>query len=150
MDFEDAKHYFSFMQICKVNDEYKYIFEECPDTPDAIYKVTITTSGDYTFSVTQKDQRLFKKDSSYCYSKGSLFLMSTDGDEKIYIDGNASNRRDTYLECNLEEGEYTLYVMVDWRDETYDKSFVITCYGVDEPEFEDMEDEEGFEKDDLI
>lgn len=55
MDFEDAKHYFSFMQICKVNDEYKYIFEECPDTPDAIYKVTITTSGDYTFSVTQKD-----------------------------------------------------------------------------------------------
>lgn len=150
MDFEDAKHYFSFMQICKVNDDYQYVYEECPLTPDCICKVTIDTSGEYTFSVTQKDDRLFKKDSGYSYSTASLFLMNLADGEKTYIDGNANDVRDVYLECSLEEGEYILYAMVEWKEETKEKSFVITCYGVSEAQIEDMEDEDGFEKDEII
>ena len=104
MDFEDAKHYFSSMQICKVNDDYQYVYEKCPLTPDCICKVTIDTSGEHTFSVTQKDERLFKEDSGYSYSIASLFLMNLADGEKTYIDGNTGYERDVYLECSLEEG----------------------------------------------
>ena len=40
--------------------------------------------------------------------------------------------------------------MVEWKEETKDQSFVITCYGVSEAQIEDMEDEDGFEKDEII
>lgn len=133
MDFEDAKHYFSFMQICKVNDDYLYSYVECPNLYENIYIVTIDKPGQYTFSVTQKDARLLKKDSGYKYSYSQLFILKpTIGtDEMKYVNGNAaSSNRDTYLECQLEEGQYVLISQVQWLQETEDKSFVITCYGV--------------------
>ena len=105
MDFEDAKHFFSFMQICKVNDDYLYSYKECPDSKERFFRVTIETHGQYTFSLTQKDARLLKKDSGYKYSYSHIFLLKLGMGDMEYVNGNAaSSNRDTYLECQLEEG----------------------------------------------
>lgn len=150
MDWEDVKHYFAFMQICKVCDDYKYSFEECPDTPEAICKVTIEESGEYTFSVTQKDDRLFSPDSGYEYSEVSIYILNATDGKITFLDAHCCSwgDRDTYLACpELEAGEYILGAIVQWKEKTKDKSFVFTCYGASEAIIEDMEDEEGYDKD---
>lgn len=49
--------------------------------------------------------------------------------------------RDTYLECdNLEEGEYFLYIEIDWQTESAaaNHNFCITSYGVSKLTFLDV------------
>ena len=75
MDFEDAKRYFSHMQICKVYDDFLYNYVECPDSTERFFRVTIDKPGLYTFSITQKDARFFKKDTGYKYSYSQIFLL---------------------------------------------------------------------------
>ena len=53
-------------------------------------------------------------------------------------------KRDTYVELGeLEEGEYLIYVSVDWTDNTpeEDRFYNITSYGPESAEFEVLEND---------
>lgn len=70
-------------------------------------RVTIDSSGEYTFSISQKGERMFPENSGYKYSNCRLFLLKV-GDQHEYIKGNTGlSTRDCYLHCeNLDEGNY--------------------------------------------
>lgn len=82
-------------------------------------RTTIDTPGEYTFSISQKGERMFPEDSGYKYSNCRLFLLKVSGGDQ-YIKGNTGlTTRDCYLQCeNLEEGDYYLFCEVDWLSST--------------------------------
>ena len=140
MSFDDVKFYFSRIQISKVNDTF--VFSSLPvevKETQSLWHLKIADPGNHTFSVSQICERMFPRYSGYNYSHVRMFLIevNTSGDSlKVLRFINAVSdirERDTYLECNdLKEGEYFLYIEVDWQQESAFASnhFCITCYGV--------------------
>jgi len=63
--------------------------------------------------------------------------VDEDGDkfEVEYIAGEASWDRETHLELNLKEGEYYVFVELDWLPTTTDTFFCVTCYGKSQSTF---------------
>jgi len=61
----------------------------------------------------------------------------------LYINNSiGSKKRDTYVELgHVEEGEYLIYVSIDWRPETLeeDKFFNINSYGSEQTKFSKLE-----------
>jgi hypothetical protein len=48
----------------------------------------------------------------------------------LYVKGCfVIEQRDTYLECNIEQGEYILVLEIDWTVFTLQKVANVTCYG---------------------
>lgn len=146
MNFTDIQKYFGRVQICEIEAEYDYSFEPCPSAPYSICAFKIEERGEYTFSVSQKGNRFFRKDAGYKYSPASLalFRVSTVGGKVAYqfiCHKKKGCQRDTYLKhSELELGNYVILASVDWLQETKDKSFVVTSYGIGPIEFEDVTD----------
>lgn len=83
MDFQDMKKYMQLIQISKINDSYKYSYLK--DTHEegsyAFFKLNVEESGEYTFCISQKGERMFPRDSGYQYSNVRMILMrSTESD----------------------------------------------------------------------
>ena len=146
MNFTDIQKYFRAVQICEIEAEYDYSFEPCPSSPYSICSFKIQEKGEYTFSVSQKGNRFFRRDAGYKYSPASLalFRVSTVGGKVGYhymCHQKKDCKRDTYLKhSELELGDYVLLASVEWHQETKDKSFVVTSYGIGPVEFEDLTD----------
>ena len=130
--------------------------------PDSysLVRLLIESDGEYTISVSQKDQRCCLRDSGYEYSYCRIILVKidvektdadNDGDnlEIDYIKGDASWNRDTHLEIsNLKKGEYYVYVEMDWDKNTNDIDFTVTCYGSSKSNF--TRDEKSSYKKELV
>jgi hypothetical protein len=134
MDFEDMKQYFGRVQICKYTNGHAYSFAKCEGNYH-LHRLHVTQEGEHTFSISQKGERMFPRNSGYDYSPCRLWLVKLSGsglfDGVEYIKGMKDPReRDTYLECgNLTEGESFLVSEVDWLSSTEDQSYCVTCYG---------------------
>lgn len=149
MSFTDLAYYFSRIQICKINDAYKYSFLQGSHKRGsfALMRLIVDVDGEHTISVAQKDQRCFNRGVDYEYAYCRMILMQIDlektdidddGDnlEVQYILGDASWDRDTHLECQmLRRGEYYVYVELDWTEKSVENSFVVTCYGASRSTF---------------
>jgi len=135
MDYEDVKRFFSRCQVCHINDNYVYSYLRASGDYQC-FGVTITTSGEYTFSISQRGERMFPENSGYKYSNCRLYLVRQ-GETMEYIAGKTHlQTRDGYLNVeNLAEGNYLLYCEVDWLSSTEEQSFVATCYGADSVNF---------------
>lgn len=86
-----------------------------------MWSVRIDDPGMHTFSISQICERMFPRYSGYEYSHVRMFLIQVDTKDdglKVlkYVNGVSDiKERDTYLECDdLKEGEYFLFVEIDW------------------------------------
>ena len=124
MDIEDMKKYFDRVQLCKIHDDFTYTYSKCENTSAAVFKVEIPTAGKYTFSVSQKGERMFPKNSGYEYSDARCFLVKINAkgaDTKVtYIKGTKTMKtRDCFLEIDeVAEGNYYFVAEVDWIEST--------------------------------
>mmetsp|Transcript_15663 Transcript_15663/g.24003 ORF Transcript_15663/g.24003 Transcript_15663/m.24003 type:complete len:257 (+) Transcript_15663:912-1682(+) len=140
MNFEDYKNYFGRVQICKYEDDFLFSTVGVPHTV-GVFEVNISDSGMHTFSISQKGERMFAKDSGYQYSQGRLTLAKAEGStfsEGIkFIGGKTSiSARDTFLEVtDMEAGLYYLCVEMDWVDDATEDFYNVTCYGASKAHF---------------
>lgn len=146
MDIQDMKKYFDRVQLCKIYDDFTYTYSKCEGVSAAVFKVEIPTAGKYTFSVSQRGERMFPKNSGYEYSDARCFLVkinAKDADTKVtYIKGKkAMKTRDCFLEIEeLEEGSYYFVGEVDWIESTESQNFTVTSYGAGGAIWEAIED----------
>jgi len=73
----------------------------------------------------QQDKKNFQNE-VYQYSTARFILSRMEGGNFNYVCGKMAQERDFFEEKVLEEGEYLLYVEVDWVDKEY--PFVISTY----------------------
>ena len=69
-----------------------------------------------------------------------VVVQRKESGELIYLkDETGYKARDVYLELgSIDEGEYLIFISIDWRTETpeADKFFNVTSYGAGETQFE--------------
>ena len=65
MSYTDMCHYFSRVQICNINDDYKYSFMKVSQERGSysLMRLMVSQDGEYTISVSQKDERCFDRHS---------------------------------------------------------------------------------------
>ena len=82
--------------------------------------MNVTEDGEKTVSLSQKDTRFYPDDTDIKYSNCRV-IVARKSDEGLEYVGQAvgTKDRDTYVELGeVEEGEYLIFVSVDWRPET--------------------------------
>ena len=141
MSFEDMKQYFGRVQIGKIQDDYKFNHFKCTGNyTHNLIKTKVNKAGEYTFSVSQIGQRMFKRSFSETYKYANcrmiLLKLKNDKDHKggvSYIQGQKGYEdREAHMECKkLEKGVYYFYVEMDWPQSTATEHRVvnITNYG---------------------
>ena len=132
MSFADFCHYFSRVQICRLNDNYKYVsYKADHDKGEyALIRMSIPQDSLQYIGVSQIDQRTFPRSSAYEYSAARLIVAKLDEEsgELEYLFGKMKVDRDLWEMYHFTEGEYLVYVEVDWQGEdTY--PFVVSSYG---------------------
>jgi len=102
-----------------------------------------TSAGEQTISLSQKDTRFYADNADIKYSNFRVIVAKKTDDGLLYINNSIGcKKRDTYVELgNVEEGEYLIYVSIDWRPETLeeDRFFNITSYGSKQTKFSKLE-----------
>lgn len=139
MDFNDFKQYFGRCQICEVSDTHQFSFVKHTG-PYGLLKFSAQSSGEYTFSVSQKGERMFPRNSGYQYSNARLWVVKILGDGQFqYIQGYKTLKtRDVYLKVeDLAVADYYLVTQVDWIEGVEDHDYVVTSYGESGLSFED-------------
>ncbi|EAR98363.2 calpain family cysteine protease (macronuclear) [Tetrahymena thermophila SB210] len=144
MQFEDFFKNFADLQVCMVNDSYKYTAFKTNQQTDKkyFYKISISQSGEYFITVNQKvknkkEQYLFAGANQTDYSQVMMTLAQWDSKYKryIYIDGNLDCYREVYTKKSkqqiFKEGDYILCVKVNWINQKDNDEIVISSYGVD-------------------
>ena len=122
MDYNDMIQYFTSVQVCKWADYCEYSYVKTEGSLSYI-KVSITQDGRYTFSISQKGERMFPRGSGYKYSNSRLALIQETDDGMNYIKGGYGYaQRDTYLEFDeLEAGNYWLICDIKWHANSPDQ-----------------------------
>lgn len=139
MSYSDMCHYFSRIQICNINDDYKYSFMKVSQERGSysLMRLMVSQDGEYTISVSQKDERCFDRHSEYDYSNCRIIVLrieedsdSLDGLKVKYMQGVSGWDRESHVQFeNLPKGEYFVYCEVDWDENTEDTEFCVSCYG---------------------
>jgi len=75
MSKEDAGKYFGKVHICKYMDLYEYSYAENFGDNNGGFKFEIDEEGEYTFSVSQIDSRMYPKVAKYKNYPAKLFLL---------------------------------------------------------------------------
>jgi hypothetical protein len=96
------KKYFKIIHIANINDDFHYSFQRCAKDY-SIHRIEIETPGLHTFSISQKGEKMFPKDSNYQFSMVRAFILKAnefnfDVKSIQYVMGKTSVlERDTYL-----------------------------------------------------
>ena len=122
MSYEDFCHYFSGVTICMVEDNYHYEALHKNQKPGdfSVFRASLATGGNTFFMVTHADSRRFGGDDNYEYSPVRVIVAKQTKDKLQRVEGLASAfQRDTFINLDLEAGDYLIYVQVCWTtDET--------------------------------
>ena len=138
MCIEDLRKYFSRVQICRVNDNYRYSFFKARHKLNsfALIRFVVNAPGGHHYlTVNQTDERCFDRKVKYDYSNVRLIVAkieNPEAEEKVltYMNGKQGQDRDTWEEYeNLEPGEYYMFVEFDWPDNVQHTEFSVSCYG---------------------
>jgi calpain-15 len=159
MNFKDFKHYFSKIQICKVQEAYEYksikihqpmnsysLIKLKIDTDKTLDESQLNTTNLTYISLIQQDKKNFnhslyntnnKEHSSnkeYKYSIGRFILSKINDDGELeYISGKMGQDREIFDEKELESGEYIIFVEIDWffaRDKESTSQYCMKDYPV--------------------
>ncbi len=106
MKLEDLQKYFSRVQICRINDSYKYASLKCSHKHGAfsLLRFTVEGSGGHCYlQVNQTDQRCFDRKVAYEYSNVRLIVMKIENPGETvkvvtYKNGKMGYMRDTWEE----------------------------------------------------
>jgi hypothetical protein len=139
MNFKDFKHYFSKIQICKIQDNYKYQSVKLQQKLNSYSLVKMKINNENpsrTFiSLSHQDKKktnINPNDTKYFTSRfiisrlnngnqisinDSYYLISPNvkKDEIEYVVGKVGQDRDIFDERELESGEYLIFVEIDWN-----------------------------------
>lgn len=140
MCLADLQKYFSRVQICRVNDRYKYASFQARHKLNSysLVRFVVTGSGGHHYlSINQTDERCFDKREHYDYSNVRLIVAKivnpeaeAEDKELVYMNGKMGYDRDTWEEYQkLEPGEYYCFVEFDWPDEVQHTDFSVSIYG---------------------
>ena len=111
MCLEDIRKYFSRVQICRVNDNYKYSFFKARHKLKSFCMIRFVVNapgGHHYLAISQTDERCFDRKIDYDYSNVRLIVAkieNPDEEDKIltYKNGKMGQDRDTWEEYeNLE------------------------------------------------
>ena len=158
MCLSDLQKYFSRIQICRINDNYKYSSFKARHKLGSFALIRFVVSapgGHHYLSINQTDDRCFDRHLDYDYSNVRLIVAKIEDPEAeekrlIYKNGKMGQDRDIWEEYeNLEPGEYYMYVEFDWPDNVQHTEFSVSCYGAAQTYF--LRDEKAlFNRDELI
>lgn len=160
MCLEDLKKYFSRVQICRINDTYKYASLKGRHKHGgfSLLRFSVEAPGGHGYlQVIQTDERCFDRKIAYEYSNVRLIVMKIENpgeDSKsarvTYKNGKMGWMRDTWEEYeNLAPGEYYMFVEFDWPDHTFHQEFCVSYYGAANCKF--VRDEAAlFDRDELL
>ncbi|KAL4452901.1 hypothetical protein ABPG74_002466 [Tetrahymena malaccensis] len=159
MHFDDFFQQFADLQVCMINDNYKYTsFKANQQTNKKyFYKIKISQSGEYFITVNQKvknkkEQYMFAGANQTEYSQVMMTLAQWDSKYKryIYIDGNQDCYREVYTKKSknqiFKEGDYILCVKVNWSNQKNSDEIVISSYGADQVNICAIDPIENFSK----
>ena len=130
MSFSDFCHYFSRVQICRVNDNYMYSHYKTEHSKGSFscIRMIITERSLQYLTLSQVDKRMFPRGHSYEYSTARMILAKVNNNGELeYLIGKMKSDRDMWEEIVLESGDYFVYIEVDWSGESY--PIVINAYG---------------------
>jgi hypothetical protein len=136
MPFQDFCKEFCKVEICMYFDNYKFT---CLKTKSnfnetVLYRVKITTPGDYFFIVVQKSRRKMGQKDKYTYSQVGISLALA-GAQPQYVKTFKNPNKESFIDNwiyghDIAAGEYLVGVNVKWYDQK-GRSFVFKVYGVD-------------------
>lgn len=158
MCLDDIKKYFSRIQICRVNDRYRYSSFKARHKLGsfALIRFVVNAPGGHHYlSINQTDERCFDRKNNYEYSVVRLIVAKIENpDEDVkrltYKNGKMGMDRDIWENYdNLEAGEYYMYVEFDWPDNVQHTEFSVSCYGAAQSFF--LRDEKAlYNKEELL
>lgn len=114
MSFNEAMWYFETLNICKCSPEnyYSQIQLHFPKIriPRMVLRTTVTKRGKWTFSLDQKDRRVFSSQ-AYTYAPVKLTLIRLeDSGFKLQAHTSTNNLRNCFIRKLIEPGEYIVLV----------------------------------------
>lgn len=159
MDFEDFKRIFRYWSVNKYVDGHQFShvsmksrirslaqFQDRYKTPEFyLTQIKVTKSGLHTFGVSQYGERLLPRRAQYKYANCSAFLVKAG--KKGTLDGCTfvghkvtRQDRDTFIECEIPQGIYYMYVDLEWQPESFkwlkkNLGFAVNCYAPESVEF---------------
>lgn len=127
---------FTHIHVCQYNERliYKSITNRHVHQAYSITKFTCNTPMKTTLELIQNDHRLYRGDPTYAYSNSRFLIFRVTNSRPYYIKGSFSTSKYNTLRINLEEGDYYIVGIVDWKDKVYD--FTLSAYSDAEINFE--------------
>jgi len=104
----------------------------------------VDAQGNYTFAISQIDERTLPEDSGYKYTTAKLNLFKINDPSNLkdvsHVKGVfKAGQRDTYLEClDLEPGSYYLVSEVNFISHEFERSYCVNSYGPSDVVFKDV------------
>jgi hypothetical protein len=116
MSFTDFCKYYSDIQICYYHDNYKYsaIKVQNPNNQTCYLGFTLTTEGQFYFSVNQKNCRFFKKDMGYKYSPLVMMIGCYRNGKIEYIGSAMKEDKENWIVKQCKPGKYFVTVLTPW------------------------------------
>lgn len=141
MDLQDYWDGFAETVICMdTNGKYSSKKQFCQaDKETNLYKLKIKIPGSYFISLTHVNQRKGRKN-NYDYPLARLFLAkgSIEVNEEIeFIEGKYFNDYYCHIQATLSANDYLIYTTHEWKSLNF-RSFVLGCYGPDQPYIESL------------
>jgi len=127
---------FTHIHVCQYNERlvYSSITNRHVHQAYSITKFTCDTPMKSTIQLIQNDHRLYRGDPTYDYSNSRFLIFKITNGRPYYIKGSLSTSKYNSLKINLEEGQYYIVGIVDWKDKVYD--FTLSAYADAEIKFE--------------
>jgi len=90
--------------------------------------MVVTQDSKQSITVSQIDERCYDRNVEYEYSNARFIVIKEDGLE--YVGGSMKCNRDVWKEFpTLEQGDYFIFVEIDWNPSTQHTDFTLSAYG---------------------
>jgi calpain-15 len=137
MSVDDFRAHFHDLQICMVEDKYKYSAVAVRSTAKSglYFHVAITRESEYYFTINQESKRKFPSNSPYEYSNVRVLLARREpnGDLKP-VSGVSKAEMEVWTSGKLSPGDYVLYTKVEWKRGGVNEA-TLSSYGMEEVRF---------------
>lgn len=128
MDYKNFCKYFSDVQVCYFHDGYRYsaIKFQSENNDKTYLKFELVKSGEYYFSVNQKNRRFFPLSIKYRYSPLSQIIGAIDLNKTLQFIGSSTNQdKENWIPKRCEPGVYFVCIYTPWQSIVNECSFSV-------------------------